>query len=76
MLVDMNFVVACMVVSSRFFSGRLPIMRLHSERIVNLSVMMQTLPPSGEPPAVRWLKLLAEIVSKLHLQKIQLCRYL
>jgi hypothetical protein len=25
MLVDMNFVVACMVVSSRFFSGRLPI---------------------------------------------------
>jgi hypothetical protein len=52
MLVDMNFVVACMVVSSRFFSGRLPIKRLHSERIVTLSVMMQSESPSGEPQSV------------------------
>jgi hypothetical protein len=53
MLVDMNFVVACMVVSSRFFSGRLPIKRLYTERRFTLLVPMQIRSPSGDAPAVR-----------------------
>jgi hypothetical protein len=47
MLVDMNFVVACMVVSSRFFSGRLPINRNAPEHF-SLIGKLQKLLVSGD----------------------------
>jgi hypothetical protein len=53
MLVDMSSVAACMVVSLPSLIDRLPINRVHSEQIVTLLVMMQSVSLSGELQAVR-----------------------
>jgi len=44
-----------------------PNKRLHSERSITLSTIMQSVSPSGEPQAVRWLFVICRTVLKGYL---------